>query len=74
MVADQAWLEGYLDLIEAVTADDVQRVARARLDERQRTVGHYLPDVAAGDDAVPAEDDAAAEADGLDDTGEGDDV
>ena len=43
-VADLAWLDGFLDSLAAVTAEDVQRVARAYLGERNRTVGWYLPE------------------------------
>ena len=37
-VASLAWLDGFLDSLAAVTAEDVQRVARAYLAERNRTV------------------------------------
>ena len=43
-VADLAWLDGFLDSLAAVTAEDVQRVARTYLGERNRTVGWYLPE------------------------------
>jgi zinc protease len=65
MVADQAWLEGHLDRLDAVTVADVQRVACARLDEGRRTVGHYVPEPVPGavrrpqDDADDAADDDA---------------
>ncbi len=41
--ADYTWFETYLDRLAAVTVDDVQRVARAYLARRQRTVGWYIP-------------------------------
>lgn len=37
------WFETYLDRLAAVTANDVQRVARACLAKQQRTVGWYIP-------------------------------
>ena len=43
-VADLAWLDGFLDSLAAVTAEDVQRVARDYLGERNRTVGWYVPE------------------------------
>jgi zinc protease len=43
MFADYSWFEGYLHRLEAVTADDVQRVARHYLRSSQRIVGFYLP-------------------------------
>jgi zinc protease len=43
MFADYAWFEGYLKRLEEVSADDVQRVARAYLRPSQRVVGTYLP-------------------------------
>jgi zinc protease len=43
MVADLEWLDGFLDSLAAVTAQDVQRVAQTRLVEQGRTVGLYVP-------------------------------
>jgi len=43
MFADYSWFEGYLDGLGAVTADDIQRVARTYLRPSQRVVGMYLP-------------------------------
>lgn len=43
IVADTDWFTGYLQRLEAVTVEDVQRVATAVLSRRNRTVGHYLP-------------------------------
>lgn len=43
-VASLDWLAGFLDSLAAVTAEDVQRVARAYLNERNRTVGWYEPE------------------------------
>lgn len=34
----------YLDRIDRVTADDVQRVAQTYLQQQQSTVGHYIPE------------------------------
>ena len=44
VVADQSWFDAYLDRLEAVTAEDVEAVARRRLTDRRRTVGRYRPD------------------------------
>ena len=43
MFADYGWFEGYLDRIAAVTAADIQRVARAYLRPSSRVVGIYRP-------------------------------
>jgi zinc protease len=43
MFADLDWFEHYLESLAAVTADDVQRVARKVLAKRNRTVGFYHP-------------------------------
>lgn len=43
IVADVSWFEQFLDRLAAVTVADVQRVARARLQPRLRTVGWYVP-------------------------------
>jgi hypothetical protein len=43
IVADLSWFQEYLDRLDAVTSDDVQRAAERRLGEDQRTVGHYVP-------------------------------
>ncbi len=43
-VADLAWLDGFLDSLATVTTEDVQRVARVYLTERNRTVGWYEPE------------------------------
>ncbi len=42
VVASQQWLDSYLDRIEAVTEQDVQRVACAYLRRDQATVGWYV--------------------------------
>jgi zinc protease len=42
IVADIGWFETFLSNLEAVTVDEVQRVASAYLEPRNRTVGHYL--------------------------------
>lgn len=38
------WFTGFLDRIESVTRDDVQRVASTYLIPQRRTVGWYIPD------------------------------
>jgi zinc protease len=43
VVADVGWFESFLDRLEAVTVDDLQRVANTYLSRRNRTVGHYVP-------------------------------
>jgi len=43
VVSDITWFEGFLDSLAAVTVDDVTRVADTYLRERNRTVGHYIP-------------------------------
>jgi zinc protease len=40
--ADYSWYLNYLDRIEAVTAEDIRRVAQAYLGASNRTVGWYL--------------------------------
>ncbi|RPI50722.1 MAG: insulinase family protein, partial [Chloroflexi bacterium] len=42
IVADTGWFESFLERVEAVTVQDVQRVAQAHLRRSNRTVGHYL--------------------------------
>jgi predicted Zn-dependent peptidase len=41
--ADHTWAEEYLDNLNAVTIDDVQRVAQTYLRRAIRTVGWYVP-------------------------------
>jgi zinc protease len=43
MVASPDWLAGFLDSLERVTIDDVQRVARQYLTRANVTVGWYIP-------------------------------
>jgi zinc protease len=43
MFASLDWFDNYLSSLAAVTAEDVQRVARKVLAKRNRTVGFYLP-------------------------------
>jgi zinc protease len=43
VVADVGWFESFLDDLAAVTAQDVQRVARKYLGRTQRTIGWYVP-------------------------------
>jgi zinc protease len=42
IVAGTAWYESFLERVEAVTVQDVHRVAQAHLRRSNRTVGHYL--------------------------------
>jgi zinc protease len=42
-IADQPWLSEYLNRLEAVSPDDVARVARRWLLPTTRTVGHFVP-------------------------------
>jgi len=42
VVADTDWFETFLDRLEAVTVEEIQRVANRYLSQRNRTVGHYL--------------------------------
>jgi len=44
VVADVDWFESFVDRLEAVTVEDVARVAQVYLSQRNRTVGHYLPE------------------------------
>jgi zinc protease len=41
---DYKWFENYLDRLSAVTAAEVQRVARKYLARTNRTVGHFIPE------------------------------
>ncbi|MGE5602857.1 MAG: M16 family metallopeptidase, partial [Nitrososphaerales archaeon] len=43
VVSDIGWFEQFLDRVNAVTLDDVHRVARTYLKPSQRTVGWYVP-------------------------------
>ena len=43
IVASTEWFYGYLDNLAAVTAEDVQRVAREYLAQSKRTGGWYVP-------------------------------
>jgi zinc protease len=43
MFASYDWVTGYLDNLESVTPDDVQRVAQQYLQEQSRVVGIYQP-------------------------------
>ena len=48
VVADVSWFETFLERLAAVTVADVQRVARAYLQPKLRTVGWYVPEEDAG--------------------------
>ncbi|MDH7487387.1 MAG: pitrilysin family protein [Anaerolineae bacterium] len=43
IVASTEWFDSYLDNLAAVTAEDVQRVAKEYLAKSRRTVGWYVP-------------------------------
>jgi zinc protease len=43
MIADYSWYENYLSRLEAVTPEDVQRIAQTRLRSQQRVLGIYKP-------------------------------
>jgi zinc protease len=43
LVADVGWFENFLDRIDAVTVEDIQRVARTYFKASQRNVGWYVP-------------------------------
>lgn len=45
MIADSEWFEGWLENLEAVTADDIQRVAQTWFGRNKQTVGWYLPEL-----------------------------
>lgn len=49
VVASMTWLDSWLEHLSAVTADDVQRVAREYFAPSRQTVGWYVP-VDAGED------------------------
>jgi zinc protease len=44
VVATLDWVDGFLDSLDGVTAEQVQEVARRYLVPTQRTVGWYIPD------------------------------
>lgn len=44
MIADSEWFDGWLENLEAVTADDIQRVAQTWFGRNKQTVGWYLPE------------------------------
>ena len=48
IVADVGWFESFLDRLAAVAVEDVHRVANVYLPQRNRTVGHYVPQRIAG--------------------------
>jgi zinc protease len=50
MFADYHWFENYLDNLELVTPDQVQRVARLYLRPQNRVLGTYLPTLEKGED------------------------
>jgi zinc protease len=44
MIADSDWFDGWLVNLEAVTAEDIQRVAQTWFSRSKQTVGWYLPE------------------------------
>ena len=44
MIADSDWFDGWLVNLEAVTAEDIQRVAQTWFSRNKQTVGWYLPE------------------------------
>ncbi len=44
MIADSEWFDGWLTNLEAVTAEDIQRVAQSWFGRSKQTVGWYLPE------------------------------
>ena len=43
MIADSEWFDGWLENLEAVTAEDIQRVAQSWFGRNKQTVGWYMP-------------------------------
>jgi zinc protease len=43
MFASYEWFNTYLDRLQAVTPEDVQRIAQTYLVPRNRVLGTYLP-------------------------------
>ena len=43
MFAQYDWFTGYVDRLDTVTPDDIQRIARTYLDPANRITGTYLP-------------------------------
>ena len=44
MIADSEWFDGWLENLEAVTAEDIQRVAQSWFGRSKQTVGWYMPE------------------------------
>ena len=44
MIADSEWFDGWLSNLEAVTAEDIQRVAQSWFGRNKQTVGWYMPE------------------------------
>ena len=44
MIADSEWFDGWLANLEAVTAEDIQRVAQCWFGRSKQTVGWYMPE------------------------------
>jgi zinc protease len=67
VVADVSWFESFLERIEAVTVEDVQRVAQTYFKPSLRNVGWYLPtgaSAAEGDEDEQDETELAPAAEG----------
>ena len=47
IIADVTWLDDWLEKLTAVTAEDVQRVARTYFAPNKQTIGWYVPDASA---------------------------
>jgi len=48
MFADYSWFTQYLERLEQITPQDVQRVAQTYLAPQQRVVGLFLPQANGG--------------------------
>jgi hypothetical protein len=68
IVADVSWFENYLDRLDAVTVEDVQRVARTYFKPSLRNVGRYVP-VGDGDTETGGHGDTETEGHGDTETG-----
>jgi zinc protease len=58
IVADTDWFVTFLDRLEAVTVEEIQRVANTYLRQSNRTVGHYLAEGRRGRTVVDEEESA----------------
>ncbi len=60
MAGDWRWIDDYLPKVQAVTAEDVKRVAQTYLGESNRAIGTLVP-AAGGENAPPPMPPAAAQ-------------